>query len=117
MLLLKESDTPKSLGEKVSEFFARPPQPILRFYGDFSKKIDNGKKLLLFSIRNGIPFPLLYGVYVETDAEYIEKTDHIGPWSVDNWALVIENPETSQVSIRVGIVPFEILTDRVSVTV
>lgn len=117
MLLLRESDTPKSLGEKISEFLARPPQPILRFYGDFSKKTGEGKKLLLFSVRNGLPLPLLYGIYVESDAEYIEKTDHIGPWAVDNWALTVENPETDQVSIRVGIVPFEILTDRVLVVI
>ena len=112
MLLLRESDKPKSLGEKIAEFVARPPQPILRFYGDFTTKSADGQKQLIFAVRNGLPLPLLYGIYIETETEYIEKTDHIGPWSIDDWRLTIENVTTNQVSVRVGILPFELLTDR-----
>ena len=75
MILLKESDRPKTLGEKIAEFVARPPQPILRFYGDFRTEAANGKRNLIFAVRNGLPLPLLYGIYVETETEYIEKTD------------------------------------------
>jgi len=35
MILLRESDKPKTFGEKLAEYLARPPLPILRFYGDF----------------------------------------------------------------------------------
>ncbi len=114
MLLLRESDRPKSLGEKIAEALGRPPQPVLRFYGDFSTEMANGKRHLLFAVRNGMPLPLLYGIYIKSNAEYIEKTDHIGPWSVDNWRLTLEN-EPAEVEIRVGLVPFEILLDRAQI--
>lgn len=117
MLLLRESDKPKSLGEKIAEFVARPPQPVLRFFGDFKQESADGKTILFFAVRNGIPLPLLYGIYVETDEEFIEKTDHIGPWSVDDWRLTIENNKPNQVEIRIGILPFEILADRTTVTI
>jgi hypothetical protein len=116
MLLLRESDRPKSLGEKIAEYVARPPQPILRFYGDIQTKVVDGGKQLKFAVRNGLPIPLLYGIYVETDSQYVEKTDHIGPWSVDDWCLIIDNPKDEPVEIRVGILPFEILTDRAKVS-
>lgn len=115
MILLKESDRPKSLGEKIAEALGRPPQPVLRFYGDFSRETADAKKHLHFAVRNGLPFPLLYGIYVKANAEYIEKTDHIGPWSVDNWRLTLDTIETSNVEIRVGLLPFEILTDRAQI--
>ena len=117
MLLLKESDKPKSLGEKVAEFMARPPLPILRFYGDISR---NGHQVS-FSVRNGLPLPLFYGIYVEavhdSHTEYIEKADHIGPFSVDDWRLTIESIAPADVEIRVGVLPFEVLTDRVKILV
>jgi hypothetical protein len=116
MILLRESDRPKSLGEKIAEFLARPPQPILRFYGDFSTEGANGRRVLHFAVRNGIPLPLFYGIYVEANAEYLEKTDHIGPFSIDNWILDMESEadpdRESLVDIRVGLLPFEILTDK-----
>ena len=115
MIILKESDRPKSLGEKIAEFAARPPQPVLRFYGDFGTEIANGKRHLLFAVRNGMPLPLFYGIYVKTDAEYIEKTDHIGPFSIDDWRLTLDTTGSSQVEIRVGLLPVEILLDRVEV--
>ena len=114
MILLRESDRPKSLGEKIAEYMARPPQPILRFYGDFS---SDGRRVLHFAVRNGLPLPLFYGIYVQANAEYIEKTDHIGPFSIDNWILDMENKAESQVDIRVGVLPFEILTDKARVTI
>lgn len=117
MLLLKESDSPKSIRDKIAEYVGRPPQPILKFYKDFRIQPADDGKHLLFAVRNGLPLPLLYGIYIETDTEYIEKTDHIGPWSVDDWRLTIENVETKQVSIRVGVLPFEILTDRATIDV
>ncbi len=115
MLLLRESDRPKSLGEKIAEALGRPPQPVLRFYGDFSTEMANGKRHLLFAVRNGMPLPLLYGIYIKADAEYIEKTDHIGPWSVDNWRLTLDTVQPAQIEIRVGLLPFEILTDRAQI--
>ena len=87
LLTLVEVDRPKTLGEKISEFLARPPQPILRFYGDFSTETTNGKRHLLFAVRNGLPLPLLYGIYARASynslVDYAEKTDHIGPFSTD----------------------------------
>ena len=121
MILLKEHDIPKSLGEKVSEFLARPPQPALRFYGDFSMETANGKKHLLFALRNGLPLPLFYGIYVRTSynsfTDYIEKTDHVGPFGTDDWRLTLDTMQPAQVEIKAGLVPFEILTDRVQITV
>ena len=117
MILLKEVDRPKSLGEKISEYLAKPPQPILRFYGDFSIEVTDGKRHLLFVVRNGLPLPLLYGLYIKANAEYIEKTDHIGPFSTDNLRLTLDNYRPSVVEIRLGLVPVEILTDRAQITI
>ena len=121
MILLREVDKPKSLGEKISEYLARPPQPILKFYGDFSTELANGKKHLLFAVRNGVPLPLLYGIYVKARynsfADYIEKTDHIGPFSTDDWRLTLDTTDPAEVEIRVGLVPWEILTDRVQLAI
>ena len=115
ILEIVESDSPKSLGEKISEALGRPPMPILRFYGDMSK--DDNR--VSFAVRNGLPLPLFYGIYVEashdSQVEYIEKVDHIGPFSVDDWRLTIETP--AEVEIRVGILPFEILTDKVKIAI
>ena len=116
MILLREVDKPKSLGEKISEYLAKPPQPLLKFYGDFSTERANGKKHLLFAVRNGVPLPLLYGIYVkvryDSFTDYIEKTDHIGPFSTDDWRLTLDTLEPAGVEIRVGLVPFEIMTDN-----
>ena len=121
MILLREVDRPKSLGEKISEYLARPPQPILRFYGDFSTERANGKKHLLFAVRNGLPLPLLYGIYVKASydslTDYIEKTDHIGPFSTDDWRLTLDTIDPAVIEIRVGLVPIEILTDRAQITI
>lgn len=121
MIILKEVDRPKSLGEKISEYLARPPQPILRFYGDFSTEVSNGKRHILFAVRNGLPLPLLYGIYVEARydsfTDHIEKTDHIGPFSIDNWRLTLDTTSPAQIELRVGLVPLEILTDRVQIVV
>jgi len=69
----------------------------------------------------GLPIPLLYGVYVtirqNSSVEYISETDHIGPFSTDNWRLTLDSDERSDVEIRAGLVPFEILTDRVKIAV
>ena len=120
MILLREVDTPKTLGEKIVEYLARPPQPILRFYGDFSQVV-NGKRHVLFAVRNGLPIPLLYGIYAEAKydsyIDYLEKTDHIGPFSIDNWRLTLDTVTPAQVEMRVGLLPFEILTDRAKISV
>lgn len=121
MILLREVDKPKTLGEKISEYLSRPPQPVLRFYGDFSSEISNGQRHLLFAVRNGLPLPLLYGIYVRANydsfSDYIEKTDHIGPFSIDNWRLTLNSIEPAQVEMRVGLVPLEILTDQAKILV
>ncbi len=121
MILLREVDKPKSLSEKVSEYLARPPQPVLKFYGDFSTELANGKKHLLFAVRNGLPLPLLYGIYVRAShdslTDYIEKTDHIGPFSTDDWRLTLDTTAPAMIEIRVGLVPVEIMTDRAKITV
>ena len=120
MILLREVDRPKNLGEKVAEYLARPPQPILRFYGGMSTEPANGRHIL-FAVRNGLPIPLLYGIYAEARynglTDYMSKTDHIGPFSVDNWRLSLDTTEPAQVTLRVGLVPFEIMTDRVQLAV
>ncbi|MBA7667267.1 hypothetical protein ES703_75352 [subsurface metagenome] len=119
MIILKESDKPKTLGEKIAEFAARPPLPLLRFYGDFSTETADGKRHLLFAVRNGMPLPLFYGIYVRASydsfADYVEKADHIGPFSIDNWRLTLDTTGPSQMEIRVGLLPFEILTDRAQI--
>ena len=121
MILLREIDKPKSLGEKISEYLAKPPQPLLKFYGDFRTELANGKKHLLFAVRNGLPLPLLYGIYVKASynsfTDYIEKTDHIGPFSTDDWRLTLNTIQPAEVEIRVGLVPFEIMTDRAKIAV
>ncbi|MBA7536333.1 hypothetical protein ES705_28596 [subsurface metagenome] len=121
MILLREVDRPKSLGEKISEYLARPPQPVLKFYGDFKTELANGKKHLLFAVRNGLPLPLLYGIYIKASydslTDYIEKTDHIGPFSTDDWRLTLDTTNPTVVEIRVGLVPFEFLLDRTQITV
>uniref|UniRef100_A0A6M3LUV2 Uncharacterized protein n=1 Tax=viral metagenome TaxID=1070528 RepID=A0A6M3LUV2_9ZZZZ len=121
MILLREADRPKSVIEKISEFLARPPQPVLRFYGDSSTEVTDGKRHILFTVRNGVPLPLLYGIYVEARydsfADYIERTDHIGPFSTDNWRLTLDITQPALIDIRLGLVPMEILLDRVQITV
>ena len=121
ILQLVEADRPKTPGEKIAELLARPPQPILKFYGDFGTEMANGKRHLLFAVRNGMPLPLFYGIYVRTSydsfTDYIEKTDHIGPFSTDDWRLTLDTTQPSQVEIRVGILPFEILTDKAQIAV
>ena len=121
MLLLREVDRPKTIGERIAEYLANPPQPILRFYGDFSTELTNGKRHILFAVRNGIPLPLLYGIYAEARydgfTDYIEKTDHIGPFSTDDWRLTLDTTEPVQIELRVGLVPVEIATDRTQIVV
>lgn len=121
MIQLVEVDRPRSFLEKIPEYLARPPQPILRFYKGFTKEIAEGKTHILFAVRNGLPLPLLYGIYVRADydsfTDYGEKTDHIGPFSTDDWRLTLDTTEPAQVEIRVGLVPLEILTDRALIAV
>ena len=121
ILSLIESDKPKSLGEKAAEFLAKPPSPILRFYGNFSTKVTDRERHILFAVRNGLPLPLLYGIYVKASydslTDYIEKTDHIGPFSTDDWRLTLDTTAPAVIEIRVGLVPFEIMTDRTQITV
>jgi len=121
LIELVEVDRPKTFGEKISEYLARPPQPILRFYGDFSTEISNGKRHLLFAVRNGLPLPLLYGIYAKATydsfVDYIEKTDHIGPFSTDDWRLTLDTTAPAQIELVVGLVPVEIRTDRVQIAV
>jgi len=72
-------------------------------------------------VRNGLPLPLVYGIYAKVSydslVDYCEKTDHIGAFSTDDWRLTFESPGPAQLEIRVGLVPFEILTDRVEIAV
>ena len=114
ILELVEFDRPKSIGDKLAEYLARPPQPVLRFY-NYSVEGGNGGRQILFSVRNGLPLPLLYGVYVNAahdgHTDYVEKTDHIGPFSTDDWRLTLDSSEPVQLDIRLGLVPFEIQTD------
>jgi len=121
LILLRESDRPKSLGEKIAEALSRPPMPILKFYGDFRTEMADGKRHLLFAVRNGMPLPLFYGIYVRTSydsfTDYVEKTDHIGPFSIDDWRLTLDTTEPAQIKLRVGLLPFEILTDRAQIAV
>lgn len=121
MILLKESDRPKSIGEKLAEYMSRPPLPILRFYGDFKIEDSVDKRHILLAVRNGLPLPLLYGIYIrakyDSSVDYIEKTDHIGPFSIDDWRLTLDTTEPAQIELRVGLVPFELLTDKAKIVV
>lgn len=116
ILELVESDKPKALSEKLAEYLARPPLPVLKFYGDFSTEVSDGKRHILFAVRNGLPLPLFYGIYVRSQynsfADYIEKIDHIGPFSTDNWRLTLNTAGPATIEIVAGLVPFEITTDR-----
>jgi len=121
-LRLSEVDAPKSLGEKLSEYLARPPQPLLRFYGEIGTEQSSEGVILVFSVRNGLPLPLMYGVYVNINyvgggKDYISETDHIGPFSTDNWRLLIGNSTPANVIIELGLTPFEIKTDKVEVNI
>lgn len=121
ILSLVESDRPRSFIEKIPEYLARPPKPILRFYGGFRTEQSDGKRHILFAVRNGLPLPLVYGIYVkgtyDSLTDYIEKTDHIGPFSTDDWRLTLDNDRATEIEIRVGLVPVEIQTDRVQLVV
>lgn len=121
ILELVEADKPKSLGEKIGEYLSRPPQPILKFYGQLSRGRIAGGQHILFAVRNGLPVPLLYGICIEAKyngfTDYMEKTDHIGPWSTDDWRLTLEAKGPAEVEIRVGLMPFEILTDQIMIAV
>lgn len=121
ILRLVEVDRPRSFLEKIPEYLARPPQPILRFYGDFTKEIAEGKTHIVFAVRNGLPLPLLYGIYARADydsfTDYAEKTDHLGPFSTDDWRLTLDTVEPAQIELRVGLVPLEILTDKVKIVI
>jgi len=121
ILALVESDKYRSLSEKLAEYLARPPQPVLKFYNGFSTEITDGGRHILFAVRNGLPVPLLYGIYTKATyneaTDYLSKTDHIGPFSSDNWRLTLDTTGPAQVEIRVGLVPFEIVTDRAEIAV
>ncbi len=121
ILELREIDRPRGARAKLAEYLARPPQPVLRFYGDFSTDVAQDKRHILFAVRNGLPIPLLYGIYVQANydsfVDYAEKTDHIGPFSIDAWRLTLDTTDPAQVEIRVGLIPLEILTDRVQIAV
>ena len=122
ILELIEVDRPKTFTEKISEYLARPPQPILRFYGDFSREeASDDKTHILFAVRNGLPLPLLYGIYAKVSydsfTDYCERTDHIGAFSTDDWRLTLDTISPAQIELRVGLVPFELLTDRVEIAI
>ncbi len=121
ILELVEVDRPKSIPEKIAEYLARPPKPVLRFYDGFTTEVTNGRRHILFAVRNGLPLPLLYGIYAKASydsfTDYIEKTDHIGPWSVDDWRLTLDTTNQAQIELKVGLIPWEILTDRVQIAV
>jgi len=121
ILQLVESDRPKTFLKKLAEYTASPPKPILRFYGPIDKKSGMGKRHILFSVRNGVLLPLLYSVTIKVNyygfTDYCRKDDHIGPFSVDDWRLTLENIEPGQLTIILGIVPFEITTDTMMVAI
>ncbi|MBA7543921.1 hypothetical protein ES705_36265 [subsurface metagenome] len=121
ILQLLEVDRPRTIGEKIAEYLSRPPQPLLKFYGDFSSEVTDGERHLLFAVRNGLPLPLLYGIYVEARydslADYAEKTDHIGPFSTDDWRLTLDTTSPAQIELRVGLVPLEFISDRAQIAV
>ena len=108
---LIESDVPRTFKYKLAEYLARPPQPVLRFYGLHSWEGN----ALKFQVRNGLPLPVLYGIYVEADGDYREVTDHIGPFSTDRWKVVFDQ-RPSKASIKLGLVPFEIQADKLEVS-
>ena len=113
ILELVESDTPKTMSQKVAEYAARPPIPILRFYKEPKRTGD----YLEFSVRNGTIVPLLYNVAVEirydNTVDYIQVADHIGPFSEDKWRLRFtqSEPGPGQCTITTGLLPFEFQTD------
>ena len=113
IIKIVENDTPRDVKTKLAEYVARPPQPILHFYGEHSWEGNTFK----FSVRNGLPVPLMYGIYANSDGDYRETTDHIGPFSVDNWRLTLDTRGPAQVELRLGLVPLEILTDRVLIAI
>ena len=105
-----ENDTPRDVKTKLAEYVARPPQPVLRFYGKHSWEGN----IFKFSVRNGLPIPLMYGIYANSNGDYREATDHIGPFSTDWWRIWFDK-RPSQVSLKLGILPFEIQTDKLEV--
>ena len=106
-----ENDTPRDTKDKLAEYLARPPQPLLRFYGRHSWEGNTFK----FQVRNGVPIPLIYGIYISSDGDHREATDHIGPFSTDWWRVTFDS-RPSRVSLKLGLVPFEVQTDKLEVT-
>jgi len=121
MILLKESDKPKNLGAKIAEYAASPPKPVLKFYGPIHKEVDMAKRNIFFSVRNGTPLPLLYSITAEVIYnrfhDYRRMDDHIGPFSTDNWRLTLDNIEPAQLKLIAGLVPFEIETDTMMMSI
>jgi len=119
--VLKEVDIPKSPGEKIAEYLARPPQPVLKFYDGFTTEVSDGGRHILFKVRNGLPVPLIYGIYAKATynsfTDYVEKTDHIGPFSTDKWRLTLDTTEPAQIELKLGLVPMEILLDKTQIAV
>lgn len=121
ILELVEVDRPRGLRGKLAEYLARPPQPILKFYGEFKEELSTKGRHILFTVRNGLILPLLYGIYVtvnyDSGVDYLSKTDHIGPFSTDGWRLTLDNTNPASIEMRVGLVPLEIKTDMVKMRV
>jgi len=73
------------------------------------------------SLRLGTAYPChcftgyMSGVSYDSFVDYIEKTDHIDPFSVDDWRLALDSTSPAQIELAVGLVPFEITTDKVLV--
>ena len=111
IISIVESDVPRSIGKRIAEYVARPPKPILRFYGEHFWEGDTFN----FHVRNGLPIPLFYGVYVEADGDYREDMDHIGPFGTDNWKVDFDS-RPSRVSIKISLVPVEITVDKLVVS-
>ncbi|GAJ20461.1 unnamed protein product, partial [marine sediment metagenome] len=49
--------------------------------------------------------------------DFILETDHIGPFSTDDWRLTLDTTLPAQIELRIGLVPFELLLDQARVVV
>ena len=119
MMLLRESDKPRTFESKVAEYVQKPAWPVPKILKD-QIKVSNmlrGGRRVEFAIRQGAPMPFIYTVLARVEGgnqfEELVDYDHIGPFSTDDWTLEITGWEPRQLTLRVGIEPFEIQTDRV----
>ncbi len=121
-LTLLESDRPRTFSSKLAEYVQKPARLKPSILKDQVKtsRIPSGGTRIDFAVRQGSPFPIIYSVLARANNdrgsfEEMIDYDHIGPFSTDDWVLEIRGWQADSVVLQIGIEPFEIKVDDVTV--